>query len=216
MKLFYRLILRPLARDRLRSALTILSVALGVAVIVAIDLAGDAATGSFRSSMETLTGRTDLEILANGGIDERYFGALTKLAVDAKWSPVMVGQAVLPGAGAIPLYGVDLLGKEALDHRDLGFLRRGQFLAVALAVEIGGFAALFDHFLKHFGDEQVVVRRRSSGPKLDIAVLDGRLDKADRARCGLVSAFHGGDESCLDVVADHAIALAVHFGPDQR
>jgi putative ABC transport system permease protein len=114
MKLFYRLILRPLARDRLRSALTILSVALGIAVIVAIDLAGDAATGSFRSSMESLTGRTDLEILANGGLDERYFGALTKLPVDAKWSPVMVGQAVLPGAGAVPLYGVDLLGKEGL------------------------------------------------------------------------------------------------------
>ena len=39
-------------------------------MVVAIDLAGDAATGSFRSSMETLSGKTDLEILANGGIDE--------------------------------------------------------------------------------------------------------------------------------------------------
>ena len=87
MKLLRRLILRPLRRDPLRTLLTILSVALGIAVIVAIDLAGDAATGSFHASMETLAGRTDLEILANGGIDERYFGALAALPVNAKFSP---------------------------------------------------------------------------------------------------------------------------------
>jgi putative ABC transport system permease protein len=114
MRLFRRLILRPLGRDPLRSALTVLSVALGVAVIVAIDLAGDAATGSFRSSMETLAGKTDLEILANGGIAERYFGELARLPVDAKFSPFMLGLAVLPGVGAVPLYGVDLLGNPAL------------------------------------------------------------------------------------------------------
>jgi putative ABC transport system permease protein len=114
MRLFYRLILRPLARDRLRTALTVLSVALGVAVVVAIDLASDAATGSFRSSMQTLAGRTDLEILANGGIDERYFGTLSRMPLNARFSPVMLGQAVLPGVGAIPFYGVDLLGKDVL------------------------------------------------------------------------------------------------------
>ena len=114
MKLFHRLILRPLARDPLRTALTVLSVALGVTVIVAIDLAGEAATGSFRSSMQTLAGRTDLEILANGGVEERYFGDLARLPVNARFSPVMLGQAVLPGIGAVPLYGVDLLGKDAL------------------------------------------------------------------------------------------------------
>src|ERR1035441_10745217 len=71
MKLLRTLILRPLRRDLLRTALTILSVALGVAVVVAIDLAGDAATGSFRSSMQTLAGKTDLAIAATGGIDRK-------------------------------------------------------------------------------------------------------------------------------------------------
>ena len=66
-KLVRTLILRPLRRDPLRTALTVLSVALGVAVVVAIDLAGDAATGSFRSSLVTLVGATDLQIVANGG-----------------------------------------------------------------------------------------------------------------------------------------------------
>ena len=81
MKLLRTLILRPLRRDLLRTALTMLAVALGVAVVVAIDLAGDAATGSFRSSMQTLAGKTDLEIRANGGIDERWMARLTRASV---------------------------------------------------------------------------------------------------------------------------------------
>jgi putative ABC transport system permease protein len=114
MKLLRRLILRPLRRDLLRTILTILSVALGVAVVVAIDLAGDAATGSFGASMQTLVGKTDLEILANGGIDEIDLGRLVRLPMNAKFSPIVTGQAVLPVVGSVPLYGVDLLGKEAL------------------------------------------------------------------------------------------------------
>src|SRR6516162_9670682 len=108
MKLFGTLILRPLRRDLLRTALTILSVALGVAVVVAIDLAGDAATGSFRASMQTLTGRTDLEILANGGIDERLIGRLAAVPYDAHFAPLMEAQAVISGVGSVPLYGADL------------------------------------------------------------------------------------------------------------
>ena len=110
MKLLRTLILRPLRRDLLRTALTILSVALGVAVVVAIDLAGDAATGSFRSSMETLTGKTDLEITATGGIDERYMATLAALPFDAHFAPLMEAQIVLPGVGAVALYGADLAG----------------------------------------------------------------------------------------------------------
>ena len=110
MKPFRTLILRPLRRDLLRTALTILAVALGVGVVVAIDLAGDAATGSFRSSLETLAGKTDLEILANGGIDEHLIGRLDSLPLDVHFSPMIESQALLEGAGAVPLYGVDLAG----------------------------------------------------------------------------------------------------------
>jgi len=70
LQLFRTLILRPLRRDLPRTTLTILAVALGVGVVIAIDLAGDAATGSFRSSLENLVGKTDLEIVANGSVDE--------------------------------------------------------------------------------------------------------------------------------------------------
>jgi putative ABC transport system permease protein len=114
MKLFRTLILRPLVRDPLRTALTVLAVALGVAVVVAIDLAGDAATGSFQSSMQTLAGRTDLEIVANGGVDERWMAPLTALPLDVHWSPVMEAQAEIAGVGAVPLYGVDLSGASGM------------------------------------------------------------------------------------------------------
>ena len=65
-------------------------------------------------------------------------------------------------------------GQEALDHRDLGFLGGGAVLAAVLAVDVGRFAALLDHFLKHFGDQRVVVLWRAAGARLDVAVLDRR------------------------------------------
>ena len=99
LKLLRTLILRPLRRDLLRTALTILSVALGVAVVVAIDLAGDAAAGSFRSSIQALTGKTDLEIIATGGIDEQYMAILTALPYDLHFAPLMEAQLTLPGIG---------------------------------------------------------------------------------------------------------------------
>ena len=46
------------------------AVALGVAVVLAIDLASGAAAGSFRSSMQTLSGDDDLEVVATGGVPE--------------------------------------------------------------------------------------------------------------------------------------------------
>jgi putative ABC transport system permease protein len=106
-KLIRTLILRPLRRDILRTALTVLSVALGVAVVVAIDLAGDAATGSFRSSLETLAGKKDLEIVANGGIDEQWMGRLAVLPYNATFEPVMETQVQIEMIGGVPLYGVD-------------------------------------------------------------------------------------------------------------
>ena len=85
-KLFRTLILRPLRRDLLRSSLTVIAVALGIAVVIAIDLAGDAAAGSFQSSMITVVGKTDLEIHANGGIDEQWIGRLAVLPLNATTS----------------------------------------------------------------------------------------------------------------------------------
>src|SRR6516225_521901 len=110
MRLLHTLILRPLRRDLLRTILTVVAVALGVGVVVAIDLAGDAATGSFRSSLESLAGKTDLEILANGGIDETWMERLAALPFDAHFAPVMEAQIDFPAGGSVTLEGLDLAG----------------------------------------------------------------------------------------------------------
>src|SRR5271169_2416110 len=79
LKLFYRLMVRPLLAEPVRTSLTVLAIALGVAVVLAIDLAGTAAAGSFRSSMETLAGDSDLEVIASGGVPEGAAGTLSAL-----------------------------------------------------------------------------------------------------------------------------------------
>jgi putative ABC transport system permease protein len=88
-KLFTPLILRPLRGDLLRTALTILAVALGVGVVIAIDLAGDAAGGSFQNSIASLVGKVDLEIVANGGLDERITAKLVALPINARFCPII-------------------------------------------------------------------------------------------------------------------------------
>ncbi len=110
-KLLRSFILRPLRADPARTALTVLAVALGVGVVVAIDLAGAAAAGSFQSSLETLLGRTDFEITANGGVNEAWIGRLAALDRNARYAPVIESQIVLDGVGAVALYGVDLLAQ---------------------------------------------------------------------------------------------------------
>src|SRR5215467_14776361 len=95
--LFWRLMIRPLSREPVRIALTILAVSLGVAVVLAMALAGDAATGSFHSSLETLSGRQDFELTAIGGVPEELVGKLSLLPYDWLITPRLEGFVVLSG-----------------------------------------------------------------------------------------------------------------------
>jgi putative ABC transport system permease protein len=108
--LFARLILRPLLREPVRTALTVLAVALGVGVVIAIDLAGTAAAGSFHSSLEALAGRSDLTIRATGGIGERLLGRLAQLPYAFDFAPRIEDFASIDGKGeALPFLGLDLI-----------------------------------------------------------------------------------------------------------
>jgi putative ABC transport system permease protein len=110
--LFYRLMVRPLFREPVRTSLTILSIALGVAVVLAIDLAGGAATGSFRSSMETLAGDNDLEVRASGGVPESEVGTLVTLPYAIRVSPRIEDYAVVADTKkSLPLIGLDLVAE---------------------------------------------------------------------------------------------------------
>lgn len=110
--LFHRLIVRPLLREPLRAALTVLAVSLGVAVVLAIELAGNAAAGSFRASVETLTGDADLEVVAAGGVPPETPGLLASLPYPLSILPRMEGSAVVGRGGQrVPLFGLDLLAE---------------------------------------------------------------------------------------------------------
>ncbi|MGC1616052.1 MAG: FtsX-like permease family protein, partial [Candidatus Acidiferrum sp.] len=116
--LFYRLMLRPLIREPVRAILTILAVTLGVAVVLAIDLAGAAATGSFRASMETLTGGNDIEIVASGGVPEAIVGTLATLPYSIRISPRIEDSAVVVDTRqTLPLIGLDLVAEGSSERR---------------------------------------------------------------------------------------------------
>jgi putative ABC transport system permease protein len=110
--LFYRLMVRPLLREPVRASLTVFAVALGVAVVLAMDLAGAAATGSFRSSMETLAGDNDLEVIASGGVPEEIVGVLASLPYSMRISPRIEDFAVIADTKkSLPLIGMDFVAE---------------------------------------------------------------------------------------------------------
>jgi len=112
LKLFYRLMVRPLFHEPVRLALMVLAVALGVAVVLAIDLAGTAAAGSFHSSMETLSGDNDLEIVASGGVPESVITTLVTQHFPLRLSPRMEDFTVDPRTQeTFPLVGLDLIAE---------------------------------------------------------------------------------------------------------
>ena len=114
LKLFHRLILRPLAHDPLRTSLTVIAIALGVAAVLAIQLAGDAAAGSFHSSMETLTGSAGIEVGATGGVTPEILTRLATLPYPLKLHPRIEDYAVVSGRKrTVPLVGLDLLAESA-------------------------------------------------------------------------------------------------------
>jgi putative ABC transport system permease protein len=110
--LFYRLMLRPLLQEPVRALLTVFAVTLGVAVVLAIDLAGAAATGSFRASMETLAGDNDLEIVASGGVPEAVVGTIATLPYSIRISPRIEDFAVIADTKqSLPFIGLDFVAE---------------------------------------------------------------------------------------------------------
>src|SRR6202035_295021 len=111
-KLFYRLMMRPLFREPVRLGLMVLAVGLGVAVVLAIELAGTAAAGSFHSSMESLAGDNDLEVVAAGGVLEAVVATLATQPYALRLSPRMEDFAVdTRTRETLPLIGLDLIAE---------------------------------------------------------------------------------------------------------
>lgn len=94
---------------------TILAVALGIAVVLAVDLAGNAAVGSFRSSVETLAGDSNLEVTAAGGVPETLVGTLATLPYPLMVRPRIEDHATVADTGeSVPLVGIDMVSEGAV------------------------------------------------------------------------------------------------------
>src|SRR5258708_9556227 len=103
---------RPLFREPARVGLMVLAVGLGVAVVVGIELAGNAAAGSFHSSMETLAGDNDLEVVTSGGVPEALVATLATQPYPLRISPRMEDFAVdTRTRETLPLIGLDLIAE---------------------------------------------------------------------------------------------------------
>jgi putative ABC transport system permease protein len=121
LKLFYRLMLRPMLHEPVRMGLTILAVAIGVAVVLAIELAGNAAVGSFHSSMETLVGGYTLEIVAAGGVPDSVVAMLATQSFPLQYSARIEDYATITESKeTLPLIGIDMVAEGskylAADH----------------------------------------------------------------------------------------------------
>jgi len=130
LSLFRTFIVRPLlgagrTGDRLRTVLSVTAVGLGVGVILAIQLANRSSIGSFESSLEEISGRTNLSVTGTGGVDELLLPRLRELlGGDVKISPVLESTAVAAETGeVVEVLGIDLLQDKAF--RDLTPLGTG-------------------------------------------------------------------------------------------
>ncbi|MCC7044941.1 MAG: ABC transporter permease [Acidobacteria bacterium] len=114
MRLFRTFIVRRLVMERLRSLTTIIGIALGVAVVIAIQLANASSVRGFETALDTMSGRTSLEVVGSvAGIDERVLPDVGWLRTFGTVSPVIEGDmAVVLADGrteAMRVLGVDIL-----------------------------------------------------------------------------------------------------------
>ncbi|MCU1245534.1 MAG: transporter permease, partial [Acidobacteria bacterium] len=106
------LVIRPIVREKMRTALTIAGIAVGVAVVVAIQLANQSALRAFRESIDAISGRANYQIVADAGaLDERALLALQPLWPEGvRFAPVIDVEGVVePSQLPVRMLAVDLL-----------------------------------------------------------------------------------------------------------
>ena len=198
LKLFYRLMVRPLFDEPVRLTLTILAVALGVAVVLAIELAGSAAAGSFHSSMETLAGGNDLEIVASGGVPESVIATLSSQPFPLRISPRIEDFATVTDTQqTLPLIGLDLVAE--------GSRYLAEESAKVSTKPSGGPAV---EFLKRIGDPASIwvgaSMGKNPGDRLQLLINDQALLCAVR---GVYPDSNGNDSAVLMDIAAAQKAL---------
>lgn len=183
-------------RDWGRSLLILAAVALGVAVVLGIDLASGAAAGSFRSSMQTLSGDEDLEVVATGGVPEALVGKLDRLPYPIFISARIEDHATVMNGETVPLIGLDLIAEA----------NRAGDTTAAMALE-GDWANL-----QHLGDADAVWVTHGLGQHVGdrVSLLINDTHQTFTIRGWIpVSARLGSDAVAMDIaVAQRATGKA--------
>ncbi len=81
--------------------------------MLAIELAGQAAAGSFHSSVETLTGDADLEVSAPGGIPASAAGDCFACPIRSTFARASKTSPTFPAGRVVPFLGVDMVANAA-------------------------------------------------------------------------------------------------------
>jgi len=145
------LVFRPLFREKLRTALTVLGIAVGVAVIVAIQLANQSALRAFSESVDAVSGRANFQIVAeSGALSEEAMLRLQPLwSRGARFAPVIDVEGVIePSQLPIRVLGVDLLSD--LHFRDYRY-------ASVLTSSEGTAATSIQTYLELFRPDSVIL-----------------------------------------------------------
>lgn len=205
------LVLRPLVREKTRTALTILGIAVGVAVIVAIQLANQSALRAFRESVDAVAGRANYQIVPEAGLlDEN---ALLRLQpfwnAGLRFAPVIDVEGLVESTQQpIRLLAVDLLSD--LHFRDYRYAE----------IETENRASMTQYFPLFRGDAIVVPspfareHRLKLGSPLAIDIGGVRRTMVVRgileAR-GPATAFNGAIAICDIATAQTAFNLGGHL-----
>jgi len=202
LRLFFRLFLRPLIREPLRAALTVIAVTLGVAVVLAIELAGNAATGSFLSSVQTLAGKADFDVTGVGGVSGKAVARLATLPYPIHIEPQVADYATVVSTGRlVPLLGIDMVAdadRMAGGLTSLRLLEKGRCVWVSRGISNEPGSTITLGINDHVTSFTVCgVLPQSSAADSGAVVMDislaleqlGRGDRVDRV---LVSVPHGG------------------------
>ncbi|MGH9444846.1 MAG: ABC transporter permease, partial [Terriglobia bacterium] len=201
LRAFFRLFIRPLAREPLRTALAILAVALGVAVVLAIAMAGDAATGSFLSSVQSLAGKSDFEVTATGGVSGQTVARLATLPYPLRVDPRIEGYAVVsPTAELVPLIGVDLIAgavRHSPDMANFPWIQKTRCVWVSpgLATQGGKIELQINDRLENFnvcGLLPPQTAAQGGAVVMDIALASEVLDRGDKVDVALITVPRNG------------------------
>jgi putative ABC transport system permease protein len=105
------LVLRPIFREALRTALTILGIAVGVAVVVAIALSNQSALRAFQESVDAVAGRANYMIVSDVGLSEDVLIKLQPFwPQGVRFAPVIDVEGMAePWQQPIRLLAVDML-----------------------------------------------------------------------------------------------------------